>query len=224
MEIVPTTIAISVNHEFKVVFVHIPKNAGSSIREVYFPKYSYRVDMCKSNSRKYIFRTPLKTDEELVKYVDMGYKTFTVWRRDVVDRFQTSYLEDMKRANRDCSWVKNMGWYRERDMKQRFLTYLSEAEEYGGFSHCIKQTDAVRDCKGTIRTFDYNFTMETVHNIPNVLFDGRNLPRKESNRKWKPTIASFIDRHVVRRIRKLYLDDIQYITNLGKEERIWKDS
>ena len=115
-----------------------------------------------------------------------------------------------------------MKWFHVRNTKERFLTYLSEAEEYGGFSHCIKQTNAVRSCDGNIRCFDYNFTMDTVCHISSVLFDGRNLPKKQSNQNKKRSIAAFFTKDVIDRINEIYLDYTNHMSNLKRNGQLWK--
>jgi hypothetical protein len=205
MEIRRPTIAVSVHHKYKVIFLHIPKNAGTAIKSTFFPRHSFRLD---------VHRSWEQTDE--------GYQMFTVWRMDVVDRFMTAYLEDVKRVDKDCHWMKDMKWYIVSRPKQRLLTYLSEAEEYDGFSHCIKQTDAAADHKGNLYDFGHNFTMNTIQKASDVLFDGRKVPQKQSNTYAKGRISPLFTKDVIDRVKKLYQDDIDHISNLVTKGKIWE--
>jgi hypothetical protein len=213
MKIRETVIATCINHQYRVVYIHIPKNAGTSIRGAFF-----RGKMTQTLATA----SSLKREKEIIKYKCLGYKTFTVWRMDVVDRLKTAYIEDCVRADKDMHYLRDMRWYSTKHPKERFLTYLSEIEEQGGFGHCIKQTDAVKNHEGNIHRFDYNFTMDTLSHISDVLFNGVHIPRRKSNHNKKQSIASFFTKDVIAKINEIYVDDTIHLSNMVRDGQLWK--
>lgn len=98
-----------INHDKKLAFLGIPKNASSSIRTAIGVE-----------TKRY-------TDRDIFtfgKSLD-GLTVFTVIR-EPLDRFISGYLEILKRADKDGHKTKKRKFYDVKDNKHRFIAFVNE--------------------------------------------------------------------------------------------------
>ena len=117
---------IYISHEYKIIFIPIPKNGSTSIRKL--EKFNFKQD----NIFKYIDQ------------IDNGkYHVFTILR-DPLSWFLSGYIEANLRGynntHKKFIWIKNQ--------KLRFYTFVNELEEEIFDPHLFPQTYLLTDYDG----------------------------------------------------------------------------
>ena len=145
-----------VGHKEKIIFIGIPKNASTSIRN----SFGFKA----SEPDNYFSIQKRVTDER-------NYKTLTVLRNPL-DRFISGYIEVCKRATGDSPKTLEKQFYWMRNSKRRFLAFLDEIELDFFDAHIEPQEHYLTDYNGKFIHCDFYLIME------NLEEEFRNMCRK----------------------------------------------
>ncbi len=141
-----------VSDKFKVIFVPIPKNASTSVRNI--SEFEFRTD----NIMAY--------DEELSAGGE--YKVFTIIR-EPVQRFVSGYIEICKRASGDSPHILSKDFYWMKGI-ERFSKFMDEIECTWFDAHLFPQSYFLSNYAGAPFLIDAYIEMEQLSTaLPAVL-------------------------------------------------------
>tara|TARA_R110002072_G_scaffold301667_1_gene481924 strand:- start:1703 stop:2371 length:669 start_codon:yes stop_codon:yes gene_type:complete len=190
-----------VNHENKIIFFVIPKNASTSIRKSILMSDSYRT-----------------TYSLLQKKVNVGeYTTFTVLR-EPIERLVSGYYEVIRGNKEDNPYntVANKKFINIDNEPERFICFLEEIEESGYFdSHIKPQIYFLSDEDGNEIDIQHYLFFDNIGDDFSKLclslnFNNELQDENAFAKSRKKTLLNYIktNKKILNSINKLYYRDI----------------
>jgi len=170
-----------VSEKYKLIFLPIPKNASTSIRNI--EEFQFQVD----NAFRY--RTLIESGE---------YKMFTVIR-EPLDRFVSGYIEICKRAYGDSTQILKRDFYWIKDEKRRFHKFVEEVEGSFFDVHIRPQSYFLTDYENNFFNIDFALDFHSIQKSFNDLLNRYNLKMVELPKK---NIRSTIEKNISSRMSK----------------------
>jgi hypothetical protein len=135
----------AVSHENKLIFIGVPANASTSIRNAL---------NLKGYDNNYISILSLGSKE-------IDYPTFAIVR-DPIERLISGYLKVCDRATGDSPHILKTNFYKLKDQKKRFYEFVNELERGMFDCHIERQCFYLTDSLGKPFEIDYYLKVENL--------------------------------------------------------------
>ena len=203
-----------INKANKYIFIHIPKNASTTIRGMV--QFDGNNAMVNYNN--------IKNPENYFKFIVI---------RNPVDRAISSYLEISKlRPDGNSNITRHSDWFKEPDKEKSFrmfLEYISKDNFYTIDRHASPQIDWIKNKNLTLDDMDVTLLNDTLDDDLNTMITtNKNIKTKRNNlvrmnvgksgikQKLKKFVAANVD--VQDRIREIYAEDAKMYDELKKKQ------
>ena len=208
-----------INHKYKIIFVHIPKCAGTSISHLLFgtnqlkwkePNYDVHYGWCPKRKLHLQHATP----QQLLELDLINEKTWNEYFKFTVVRNPWSralsgyrWLRKTKKI-RDSfeNYITKSGKYREVLTDKSKKTYRGD--------HLNKQVDYVdlQGIKGFDRILYFEHVEEEIHSLlKEMSIDYQSLPQLQKSKKTKKHYSLFYNEDKKAIVDKYYAEDIQQL-------------